>query len=116
MNKELLINNVDSLCRKMGYSPKKAFELSGASKDYFVNLRRTQSKSLSDTVALAEFLHVSVSDLVGDAPKTVFPADFIMIWSTLDEIDRAQIIGFARGLAAGDKYIKTAIDLDKREA
>ena len=94
-------------------SVKSALERAGISKDYIVNLRRTQSRSLSDTAALAAFLGVSVSELIGDVPKLSFPADFAELWARLDAVDRAQIIGFARGLAAAEKYIKTEIDLDQ---
>lgn len=116
MDKELLIKNVKTACERRNISVKFALESAGVSKDYIVNLRRTQSKSLSDTVALSAFLGVSVSELVGDSPRYSVPSEFAAIWAQLDAVDRAQIVGFARGLAAAEKYIKTEVDLDQSSA
>ena len=116
MDKELLINSVRAACEQRNISVKSALECAGVSKDYIVNLRRTQSKSLSDTVALAAFLGVSVSELIGDFPRFSVPSDFAALWAQLDAVDRAQLVGFARGLAAAEKYIKTEIDLGQSSA
>lgn len=113
MDKELLISNIIKRCDELNISTAKAFSESGVGKDFVVNLRRSSTTSVVKVAALAAYLGVSTSDLIGDAQKSP-PTEIGALYEKLDEVDRAKLLGYASALAAADKYILPSSDLGQK--
>lgn len=109
MDKELLINNIKKWCNVAGIKQTVAFREAGVGKSFVSHIRDGQMPSVAKVADLAAYLGVSTSDLIGDNHQEPQQA-IAEVWARLDEVDRAQVLGFAKGLANAEKYIKTVPD------
>ena len=112
MNKDLLVSNIINQCERVGTKPTPACIEAGVGKDLIQNIRLGKKTELWRIADLAAYLGCSTSDLVGDAASSELLLSELTlrlgeVWERLDETDRAQLVGFARGLAAAEKYTQT---------
>lgn len=68
MNVDFFVENVKSYCRVKGVSPSKACIESGAGKSLLDNVKRGRVPSVDSVQLLAQYLGVTVSDLLGETP------------------------------------------------
>ncbi|MBR3861113.1 MAG: hypothetical protein IKM84_04430 [Oscillospiraceae bacterium] len=109
MNKDVLAENIKRYCEAKGTKPTPACIAAGVGKDLLQNIRLGKKTEMWRIVDLALYLGVSTSDLIGDNHQEPQQA-IAEVWARLDEVDRAQVLGFAKGLANAEKYIKTVPD------
>jgi len=107
MDKEVLIANITRFARANDISPSAACIAAGCGKSFISDLRRGQTPSVAKVYDLAEFLGVSVSDLVGDAQTPAELAPLAAAWAELNDEGRARLIEYAEDLVAGGRYIKS---------
>lgn len=107
MNKDLLITNIIRQCGRVGIKPTRACSEAGVGKDLLGNIRLGKKTELWRIVDLAAFLGCSTSDLVGDAAQAQ-PSELASLWESFDDLDRGQLVGFARGLATAEKYTQAS--------
>lgn len=68
MNVDFFVENVKSYCRVKGVSPSKACIESGAGKSLLDNVKRGRVPSVDSVQLLAQYLGVTVSELLGETP------------------------------------------------
>ncbi len=68
MNVEFFVENVKFHCRAKGVSPSRACIESGAGKTLMDNVKRGRVPSIDSVQLLAQYLGVTVSELLGEAP------------------------------------------------
>lgn len=66
MNVEFFVENVKSYCRSKGVSPSRACIESGAGKTLMDNVKRGRVPSVDSVQLLAQYLGVTVSELLGE--------------------------------------------------
>lgn len=66
MNVEFFVENVKSYCRAKGVSPSRACIESGAGKTLMDNVKRGRVPSVDSVQLLAQYLGVTVSELLGE--------------------------------------------------
>lgn len=112
MDKDLLIQNIVTYARAKGESMSHACIAAGAGKSFISDIKRGRMPSLSKFVDLAEYLGISMSDLVGD---TVSNSDtqtseesrkLLELLSQLNEEGREKLLEYADDLVLSGKYIK----------
>lgn len=109
MDRNLLIQNIKLYAEMKGMKSTPACIAAGVGKTFLADIKRGQTPSVAKVADLAAYLGVSTSDLIGDNRQEPQQA-IAEVWARLDEIDRAQVLGFAKGLANAEKYIKTVSD------
>lgn len=106
MNNETLIFNIQKFCEARDTKPTPAAIAAGIGRTFFADLNRGKTPSVAKVAALAAYLGVSTSDLVGDAQT---PADLVPLsgaWAELNEEGRARLIAYAEDLVCSGRYIK----------
>lgn len=66
MNIDTFVHNVKKYCQVMGISPSKACSESGAGKTLLDNVKRGRAPSIDSVQLLAQYLGVTVSELLGE--------------------------------------------------
>lgn len=66
MNIDIFVHNVKKYCQVMGISPSKACSESGAGKTLLDNVKRGRAPSIDSVQLLAQYLGVTVSELLGE--------------------------------------------------
>ena len=67
MDKDLLVQNIIRCCLLKGEPPTVASVNAGLGKDFLSDIKRGRTPSVAKVAALAAYLGVSTSDLVGDS-------------------------------------------------
>lgn len=104
MDKEMLIANIERCSRAAGVSPSRACIESGAGKSFISDIRRGQTPSVAKVAALAAYLRVSTSELLGDVRE--LPSQLMQAWFQLNDEGREKLTDYAEDLAASGRYIK----------
>ena len=68
MNVDIFVQNVKALCKAQGTTPSAASEASGAGRNFMDNIKRGSIPSVAKVQMLAEYLGVTTSELLGEAP------------------------------------------------
>lgn len=107
MDKEILVSRILLFSQRANEKPTVACINAGVGKSFVSDLKRGQLPSVAKVAALAAYLGVSTSDLVGDAK---FPAELAPLadaWDTLNDEGRQRLIEYADDLVQSGKYIKS---------
>ena len=106
MDKEILIANIRKYCAARNVKPTAACVEAGVGKSYVSSIARGQTPSVASVAALAAYLGVSTSDLVGDAQTPAELAPLADAWAELNEEGRERLIAYAEDLTLSGRYIK----------
>ena len=104
MDKDSLISNIRKYCEAKNLKPTIACTAAGVGRSFVSDIARGQSPSVAKVAALAAFLGVSTSDLVGDAQTPVELAPLAGAWSELNEEGRERLTAYAEDLVASGRY------------
>ena len=66
MNVDIFVQNVKTLCKLKGTTPTSACEASGAGRNFMDNIKKGSIPSVAKVQMLAEYLGVTVSELLGE--------------------------------------------------
>ena len=75
MNVDVFVQNVKSLCKAQGTTPSAASEASGAGRNFMDNIKKGSIPSVAKVQMLAEYLGVTVSDLLGEKKEPTVQDD-----------------------------------------
>lgn len=106
MNNETLIFNIQKFCEARDTKPTPAAIAAGIGRTFFADLNRGKTPSVAKVAALAAYLGVSTSDLVGDAQTPAELAPLADAWAELNEEGRARLVAYAEDLTLSGRYIK----------
>lgn len=106
MDKDLLILNIRKYCAARNLKPTIACTVAGVGRSFISDIDRGQMPSVAKVAALAAYLGVSTSDLVGDARTPAELAPLADAWAELNEEGRERLIAYAEDLQASGRYIK----------
>jgi len=70
MNREIFVQNIKNLCMKKGIKPTNACIESGVSRSFISDINRGQTPSVEKVQMLAQYLGVTVSELLGEGKPT----------------------------------------------
>lgn len=118
MDREILIFNIRRYCAARNEKPTLACVAAGVGKSFVSDIARGQTPSVAAVAALAAYLGVSSSDLIGDA---AFPAELQPLsaaWAELNDEGRDRLLQYAEDLVVGGRYAKKSdpAGLDQKEA
>ena len=116
MDKDLLILNIRKYCAARNLKPTIACTVAGVGRSFISDIDRGQMPSVARVAALAAYLGVSTSDLVGDAQTPAELAPLADAWAELNEEGRARLVAYAEDLTASGRYIKNHPDRVQKEA
>ena len=110
MNVDIFVQNVKSLCKLKGTTPTSACEASGAGRNFMDNIKKGSIPSVAKVQMLAEYLGVTVSDLLGEKISPVgLPAngreeEFTQLFSQLTPDQQELVLAQLKGIVdAKDK-------------
>ena len=106
MNKEKLIFNIQRYCEAKNTKPTPACIAAGVGHSFLTDIKRDKMPSVEKVAALAAYLGVSTSDLVGDAQTPAELAPLADAWAELNDEGRARLVAYAEDLTASGRYIK----------
>ena len=106
MNKEKLIFNIQRYCEAKNTKPTPACIAAGVGHSFLTDIKRDKMPSVEKVAALAAYLGVSTSDLVGDAQTPAELAPLADAWAELNDEGRARLVAYAEDLQASGRYIK----------
>lgn len=75
MNKEFFVQNVKKLCLERGIKPTNACKESGVGGSFLSDINRGQTPSIEKVETLANYLGVTVSELIGEEKPTPAAGD-----------------------------------------
>ena len=75
MNVDVFVQNVKSLCKAQGTTPSAASEASGAGRNFMDNIKKGSIPSVAKVQMLAEYLGVTVRDLLGEKKEPTVQDD-----------------------------------------
>ena len=75
MDVQVFVQNVKSLCKAQGTTPSAASEASGAGRNFMDNIKKGSIPSVAKVQMLAEYLGVTVSDLLGEKKEPTVQDD-----------------------------------------
>ena len=75
MNVDVLVQNVKSVCKAEGTTPSGPSEASGAGRNFMDNIKKGSIPSVAKVQMLAEYLGVTVSDLLGEKKEPTVQDD-----------------------------------------
>ena len=75
MNVDVFVQNFKSLCKAQGTTPSAASEASGAGRNFMDNIKKGSIPSVAKVQMLAEYLGVTVSDLLGEKKEPTVQDD-----------------------------------------
>ena len=104
MDKDLLLANIEYYCREKKTKPTPACEEAGVGKSFYQNIKRGQIPSVAKVAALAAYLSVTTSDLVGDARDPPGSTEISELYAQLNEEGQEILIDYARHLVDTKKY------------
>ena len=110
MNVDIFVQNVKDLCKLKGTTPTSACEESGAGRNFMDNIKKGSIPSVAKVQMLAEYLGVTVSDLLGektppaDQAANGREAEFVQLFSQLTPEQQALVLAQLKGIVdAQDK-------------
>ena len=106
MDKDIMISNIRKYCAARNVKPTIACTAAGVGRSFVSDIDRGRMPSVASVAALAAYLGVSTSDLVGDARTPADLAPLAEAWAELNEDGRERLIAYAEDLVAGGRYIK----------
>ena len=104
MDKDLLIQNVIRCCEEKNERPTNACINAGVGKDFIGNLRNSKSTSVEKVAALAAYLGVTTSDLVGDGRSPPQSSAISELYDLLNEEGQEILLDYAEHLVTTKKY------------
>lgn len=120
MNKDLLIQNIATYAKANGESMSHACIAAGAGKSFISDIKRGRMPSLSKFVDLAEYLGVSISDLVGDSVSELdtseLSKELVLLFEQLNPEGQEKLLDYADDLVLSGKYIKSHPNRMDKEA
>ena len=100
MDIDIFVQNVKAHCQLKGISPSKACRDSGAGESLLDNVKRGRIPSVAKVQLLAQYLDVTVSELLGERPPDVpaFPEhpDLVILYDQLSEEARQEVMAFIK--------------------
>ena len=111
MDKETLIANIEKVCAARGIKPSPACIAAGIRSNFLTEVKRGKTPSVSSVAALAAYLGVSTSDLVGDKRPGADEgeAQLLALYDELNDEGRERLIEYAEDLTASGRYIKNRL-------
>ena len=110
MNVDIFVQNVKSLCKLKGTTPTSACEASGAGRNFMDNIKKGSIPSVAKVQMLAEYLGVTVSELLGEKISPVgLPAngreeEFVQLFGQLTPDQQELVLAQLKGIVdAKDK-------------
>ena len=103
MDRDLLIANILKCCEKKNEKPTNACFNAGCGKSFISDIRRGRVPALDKFVALAAYLDVPISYLVGDA-RTSPESAIAEIYKRLNAEGQEILMDYAEHLVATKKY------------
>lgn len=117
MDKETLVTNIETYCKTKKIKPSPACIAAGLGKNFLTDIKRGQTPSVAKVAALAAYLGVSTSDLVGDARESPegarLPQDereLLDLYRLMNEEGQERLRDTADDMVRGGKYIKSDAD------
>lgn len=108
MDHQKIVENIQRICREKGTTPTAAGEASGAGKSLVSHLKkRGVVPSIEKFQLLAQYLGVTVSELLGEEPPVPGDGDgpapeFVRLYERLSEEEKISIVKQMKGLLAED--------------
>lgn len=106
MDVQIFVQNVKELCKKKGVKPTIACEESGAGKNLLNHIEsRGSMPSVAKVQMLAEYLGVTVSELLGEKPPTGQltsgqEMEFARLFAQLNSDQQALVLAQLQGIVA----------------
>lgn len=75
MDAEIFVQNIKTLCKSKGITPTNACEESGAGRNFMDNIKKGSIPSVAKVQMLAEYLGVTVSELLGEKTASTIQDD-----------------------------------------
>lgn len=102
-----MISNIRKYCAARDVKPTIACVAAGVGRSFVSDIDRGRTPSVASVAALAAYLGVSTSDLVGDAKTPADLAPLADAWAELNEEGRERLVAYAEDLRASGRYIKS---------
>lgn len=108
MDKDNLIANIESACAARGMKPTPACIAAGVGGYFVSEIKRGKMPSVAKVAALAAYLGVSTSDLVGDKLPGADEAEarLLGLYDELNDEGRERLLDYAEDLTASGRYKK----------
>ena len=108
MDRETLIANIEKVCAARGIKPSPACIAAGIWSNFLTEVKRGNTPSVSSVAALAAYLGVSTSDLVGDKRPGAEEDEtrLLALFDDLNEEGRERLLDYAEDLTASGRYKK----------
>ena len=110
MDAQLFVQNIKYFCSLQGIKPTVACRESGVGSSFINNVERGQTPSVAKVQMLAEYLGVTVSELLGekappaDQPANGREAEFVRLFDQLTPDQQALVLAQLKGIVdAQDK-------------
>lgn len=105
MNKELFVQKVKMICLEKGIKPTNACKESGVGGSFINDIERGRVPSVAKVQMLAEYLGVTVSELLGEKPPTGQLAseqemEFARLFAQLNSDQQALVLAQLQGIVA----------------
>lgn len=104
MDKETLITNIETYCKTKKIKPSPACIAAGLGKNFLTDIKRGQTPSVAKIAALAAYLGVTTSDLVGDSRDPPGSKEISELYAQLNEEGQEILMDYARHLVDTKKY------------
>ena len=104
MDKDLLLANIDYYCKAKKIKPTPACVEAGVGRTFVHEIKRGQTPSVAKIAALAAYLGVTTSDLVGDARDPPGSTEISELYAQLNEGGQEILVDYARHLVYTKKY------------
>ena len=104
MDKDFFVQNVKLLCLQKGIKPTNACKESGVGGSFLSDINRGQVPSVAKVQMLAEYLGVTVSDLLGeermpaDRPANGHEEEFVQLFSKLTAEQQELVLAQLKGI------------------
>lgn len=106
MDKDLLLKNVEYYCKSKKVKPTPACVEAGVGRNFLIDIKRNRIPSVAKVAALAAYLGVSTSELVGDARDPPESTAISELFEQLNEEGQEILLDYAEHLVATKKYTK----------
>lgn len=104
MDKDLLLVNIEYYCKAKKIKPTPACVEAGVGKDLIGDIRRGKKPNVERVAALAAYLGVTTSDLVGDSRDPPGSTEISELYAQLNEEGQEILMDYARHLVDTKKY------------
>lgn len=105
MDAQIFVQNIKNFCEMKGVKPTVACRESGVGTSFINNVERGQTPSVAKVQMLAEYLGVTVSELLGEKPPTGQLAsgqemEFARLFAQLSSDQQALVLAQLQGIVA----------------